>query len=359
MNNQAEARAWAHGSTATPTTPPAKTRGLQLLTESRQKTQRRCQREEQLRYQLGYVPCSSSDALRFGALFHFGLEAWWLATVDRLAAGLAAFAEHASEGLDQFELVRAEELLRGYDARWGDESYETIAVEAEFRTPLVNPESNGLSKTFERAGKIDVIAYDPTRRKVIVEHKTSGEDISSGSSYWARLRMDGQVSGYFRGAESLGHAVEECLYDVIGKVGLKPYKATPLESRKYLKSDPTKLHANQRERDETPEEYRARVREHIATHPDDYYQRAPVVRLESEMRAYDLETWQQAVQMRDAQRLGIAPRNPDACTRFGSVCGYFDVCSGAAALDDESRFKRLAWAHPELTQPSKEETEHG
>lgn len=320
---------------------------MQLLTESRLKTQRRCQREEQIRYQRGYVSCSSADALRFGTLAHYGLEALWLAGSDRLAAALAAIAAHATEHSDVYEIVDAEELLRGYDARWGDETYQVIAVEAEFRTPLINPETLAPSKTFERAGKCDVLAFDFRNRKVLIEHKTSGEDISPGSAYWARVRMDGQISGYFRGAESLGHLVEACIYDVIGKVSLRPKRATPPESRRYTKAGA--LDARQRETDETPEEYRARVREHIATHPDDYYQRAEVVRLDSELRAYDLETWQQATQMRDAQRLGIAPRNPDACTRFGGVCGFFDVCSGVASLDDESRFKRLEWAHPELT----------
>ena len=291
----------------------------------------------------------ASAALRLGTLIHLGLEAWWLAKDERLAAALAAVAAHA-EGFDSYDLVDAEELLRGYDARWGDEPYETIAVEQEFRTPLINPETGAASKTFERAGKIDVIAFkEDFGTKVIIEHKTSGEDISPGSAYWARVRMDGQISGYFRGAEALGHEVSECIYDVIGKVSLRPKKATPPEAQKR-KADGT-LYANQREHDETPDEYRARVREHIATHPDDYYQRAEIVRLEDELRAYDLETWQQATQMRDAQRLGIAPRNPDACTRFGSVCGFFDVCSGAASLDDDTRFQRLSWAHPELTPP--------
>lgn len=316
---------------------------LQLLTESRQKTHRRCQREEQIRYQLGYVPLTNAEALRFGTAMHKGLEAWWTGIdgTDRLGCALEAVQGLAA---DPFEAVRLECLLIGYDVRWKGETYETIAVEQEFRAPLLNPETKAASKTFERAGKLDVIAKDAKGRTVIIEHKTSGEDISPGSSYWARVRMDGQISGYFRGAEALGHEVEACIYDVIGKVSLRPYKKS---TEIKLKKDGTP-YANCRLEDETPEEYRARVLEHIAANPDDYYQRAEIVRLESELRAYDLETWQQAVQMRDAQRLGIAPRNPDACSRFGQICSYFEVCSGAASLEDE-RFTKLAWAHPELT----------
>ncbi len=324
------------------------TRRLQLLTESRKKTRRRCQREEQIRYQDGYQPISNSDALRFGSLLHVGLEAWWKAPrgSDRFAAALAAMRSAATPETDPFELVDAEELMRGYDAMWGDSPLEALAVEEEFRTALVNPETGSASKTFELAGKIDVVARD-TGRDVLVEHKSSGEDISQGSPYWARLRMDGQISGYFRGAEALGYRPEACIYDVIGKISLKPYKATPTDKRKYKATG--ELYANQRDKDETPEEYRVRVNEKICENPDAHYQRGTVIRLEEEMRAYDLETWQEATQLRESMRLGIAPRNPENCVRFGSVCGFFDVCSGSASLDDAERFKKLEWVYPELS----------
>jgi hypothetical protein len=39
---------------------------------------------------------------------------------------------------------------------------------------------------------------------LVVEHKTSSEDVTPGSFYWSRLRMDGQVSVYFDGARALG-----------------------------------------------------------------------------------------------------------------------------------------------------------
>lgn len=365
MNNQ-EAIAWAGQNTTSAAIPQAsesetvaispETSGLELMTETRAQTARRCPREENLRYEMGIVPLAAiTEPLRFGTLGHHGLEAWWNNLRDdrALEAALYAIAKMAIDDTDAFERARLEVLIEGYDARWGGEEYKPIAAELEFRAPLVNPETGGKSRTFQRAGKLDVLVRDASGRVFIVEHKFSGEDISHGSSFWARLRMGGQSAGYIRGAEALGYKVDGVIYDVIGKPKLRPYKATPEADRKY-KRDGT-LYANQRATDETVEEYRARVREEVAANPDKYYQRGTVVRLEEQMREHDLELWALSQSILFRRRAGIAPRNPDACQRYGSTCSYFAICAGEASIDDQTQFRRLEWFHPELT-PSKEET---
>jgi hypothetical protein len=365
--SHAKETAWEPGSTTSNVSPPeiestteltatvdspgvsSKKRGMELLTESRLKTRRRCAREHRLRYELGYESTGEREALRFGDLMHKALEAWWsnigFGGPVRIEAAIEAIAKNAGE--DVFERIRAEELMQGYEARWGEDCFYPIAVEAEFRAPLINPATGAASKTWTRAGKLDVLARDDNGRVLIVEHKTSSDDIGHGSTYWARLRLDGQVSGYFRGAEALGYQAEACMYDVIGKVKIRPYKSTPASARKYTKDG--KLYANQREADETPEEYRTRVREEIAANPDCYYQRGEVVRLDDEMREHDLETWQMALMMRDERRQGLAPKNPDACVRYGSLCQFFFACSGEASLEDERLYQLLPSVHPELT----------
>jgi hypothetical protein len=126
-----------------------------------------------------------------------------------------------------------------------------------------------------------------------------------------------------------------------------------VEDRKYTKTGA--LYANQREVDETPEEYAERVQRDIETHPDDYFQRGEVVRLESEIREHDLESWLQAQVMRDARRMKIAPKNPDACKRYGRLCSFFEVCTGQAQLQDASKFRQLEWVHTELTPPTEDD----
>jgi len=237
---------------------------------------------------------------------------------------------------DPFDLARAEALLCGYDVRYAEETatrYVVLAVEAEFRAPLVNPETGAASRTWQRGGRIDVILHDLQEvRDLTVEHKTTSEDISPGSPYWRRLRMDGQVSGYFLGAEALGYKPEACLYDVLGKLALRPYQP-----------------GKKRTRPETPEEYRTRCVEAIAAKPDLYYRRGEVVRLEVEAEEALFDDWQTAQQMREGERLKRFPRNPDACMKWGRACDFFDVCCGEASIEDPARFRRSEHVNPELT----------
>lgn len=324
-----------------------------LLTNSRLKASRACQRLHEYEYVLWWRLAVEPETLRFGSLFHDGQEAWWGWTPEAPVGRLAAAFEAVSGEADPFDRVRAEELLRGYDARWGAEPYEVLAVEREFRAPLRNPETGAVSRTWTLGGKLDVVVRDlRTGRVLLVEHKTSSEDITPGSEYWRRLRMDGQVSVYYVGAAALGFDVEGCLYDVIGKPTIRPLKATPVEERKYTK--PTKaepvsrLYANQREADETPEEFRARLVGDIAANPAAYFQRGEVVRLESEMTDALHDVWQLGRQIRESELAHRAPRNPDACVRFGRTCPFFGVCTGEESLEDNPRFTRST-PHPELS----------
>jgi hypothetical protein len=232
-----------------------------------------------------------------------------------------------------FDTAKAEAMLRGYDARWGDDmaEYEVVFVEAEFRAPLINPETGAASRTWQRGGKLDAgCIHKPTARRLIVEHKTSTEDIGPGSAYWQKLQMDGQVSGYFVGADALGFTADACLYDVLGKPKLRPYEP----GKKRLVA-------------ETPDEFLLRCLDAVAADPNAYFRRGEVVRLEAESAEALFDDWQTASQMREAQRFGRFPRNPDACFKWGRACQYFEVCTGQASIEDPVRFRRSE-VNPEL-----------
>jgi hypothetical protein len=195
-----------------------------LMTASRARSARACRRRHYLQYMLGYRPATDADALRFGTLLHFGLEAWWKAVqagaprAQWLAAAQLALAER---NVDQVELAKLQVLLTAYHFRWADEAafYEVLGVELQFEGPLVNPVTKAESRTWRLAGKLDVLVRDRRDGLVrVVEHKSSSEDVSPGSDYWRRLKMDGQVSVYFEGGRLLGHQVYAVLYDVVGKL---------------------------------------------------------------------------------------------------------------------------------------------
>lgn len=344
-----------------------------LLTNSRLECARRCPREEKFKYQVGYRPVADAAELAFGSLVHLALEAWWLG----VKAGLpidqwleqAWAALRAQKGVDPFDLVKAEVMVAGYHYRWGADAanYEVLAVEVTFDAPVVNPASGAESRTWRLGGKLDVLVRDRRDGEVrFIEHKTSGEDVSLGSNYWRRLRIDSQVSTYFTGAEALGHRAVGCVYDVLGKPALRPSQVPVLDERgnkvvldatgervrttqgKWRQTGDSQQGYVLQTRDETPDEYKARLVEAITKEPDRYFVRGEVVRLEQELADAQADIWATAQALRENERLGRAPRNAKACQRPGGWCPFFDVCTGAASLDDPRLFRRVTDIHPEL-----------
>ena len=276
---------------------------LPLLTASSAKTFRRCAREYRNRYELGRVRRKTTAGPQsFGTLVHAGLEAWWRAigdftlpvVFDEAIFAMRAAAAQSEQETPAVDLIRAEELLRGYHARWAEKSqldYEVLSVEQTFIAPLVNPDTNAPSRTFQRAGKLDVIVRERlTERVLVIEHKTSSEPLDVGSDYWRQLILDSQVSTYLEGGAALGVQPAACLYDVLGKPALRPATATPIESRKF-KKDGT-LYANQRLEDEPLESFRDRFRTHVFENLERYFKRAEVVRLEDEVAEAMFDDWQ-------------------------------------------------------------------
>lgn len=387
-------------------------RKLIVLTNSAEKTWRDCARLYFFSYEECVKPVESAEALAFGDRTHKALEAWWKAAkahpaptcmecgvsgrteprpeaaaepcstcdgrgIDRSQWLHAALAALESEP-DPFRRATLEALMLGYHERWSAMRWEgppydqapleVLGVEVQFEGPLVNPTTGGASKTFLNGGKIDALVRVRVDRlngvddvKVcpvyVVEHKTTSEDFSAGSPYRRRLRLDTQVSRYHGGARLLGYQdVAGVLYDVIGKPGLKPLKATPPELRKYTKptaKDPVpRLYANQRENDETPDEYQDRVLASIADGSS--FARFEVVRLEHEEHAAAVDTWQHAEAIRDARARNRWPRNTSSCTKYGRPCPYMPVCEGTSTLDNPMRYRRAETPHEELNEPQKE-----
>lgn len=231
--------------------------------------------------------------------------------------------------------------------------YRVLGVEVQFRAPIIHPDTGAEHPVFELGGKLDVLTSTG-----IIEHKTTSDDIELGSLYWRRVSaLDSQVSTYDIGLRALG-VNGECLYDVIKKPELRPYQATPEASRKYTKEkvdkktgevlEPSRLYAGQREHDETPEEYEARILEDIQARPESYFARGEIVRLEHDKAEYARDLWHYAGLIANSDRIAVYPRNTDSCIRYKRECDYFDVCSGTASIDDDTRFRTAENAHEEL-----------
>ena len=321
---------------------------MQKLTNSARNKFAACHRAYQLFYVQGKRPVIPSDALGFGTAMHALLEGVWGGSSSR-ANGEGDGGPSFNTG-DPYRDMTLKALYEGYLDRWerdDDERFEKVAAEVYFEAPLMNPETGGISKTWVLAGKIDAIAREKATGKLyIIEHKTTSQDIGPGSDYWRRLAIDGQVSGYYVGAQANGYEVENCLYDVIRKPTIKPYKATPEDKRKYNKDG--SLSKTCREFDETPEEWYHRLELDIIQRPDYYYARVEVARSADDLTDYLFDMWAVGREIADAQRLGRFSRNPQNCQSYGK-CEFFDVCSGCADIDDVTLFRNAEDPNEELT----------
>lgn len=329
-----------------------------LLTNSRLRSFQSCMRAHQYRYNEGWRALVASESLEFGSVMHAGLEAWFRWHMGgggggtALSAALLAIADKASQAdtFDDATRTKADVLMMGYDARWSGAmaEYEVLAVECSFDVALTRADGRR-ARGVHLAGKLDALVRKRVDGTIwIVEHKTSGADLSPGSTYWARLRTDSQVSAYFDGAASLKVGeIAGVIYDVLGKLAQRPYKATPVEARKYTQGG--RLYASQRENDETIEEFRLRLAEAITSEPDAYYQRQEVIRLDSEIAASRADMHEAAQLIQLTGRKGLAPRSASACHAYGRACEYLEVCEGRASLHDETKFQQLADVHPELS----------
>jgi len=271
---------------------------LPILTQSELRTYRRCAREHSLAYRQGLRSVDPDAApLRFGTAIHQALACWW-------AGFPLGEAIEAINGLDDpFELARASALFAGYVAHWKRPAGVALLVEKEFRCALTNPATGADSRTFELAGKIDALTI-LDGRKLLVEHKTTSEDISPGSPYWQRLRIDTQIPIYLRGVESLGHRADGVLYDVLAKPRLRPRK-----------SEPATL-------------YQERLFDEVTSHPERYFAQVELPILEREIDDAMADAWATARAIRESELSGRWPRNSDACVRWSRPCSYFGLCTG-------------------------------
>ena len=322
---------------------------MHLITNSRLVKFQRCARAHHYRYELGVAPLTDAPALLFGTAIHAALEAYWRAWMTTgYGATEAALVALMAQPLDEFTAAKAIVMVSAYCAKYQRLAArsEVLAVEREFACSLTDPDTGITSTRWQLAGKVDAIVKLPDGRVAIVEHKSSARDASAGSDYRARLTLDAQVGIYFEGAAAMGFAPDLCLYDVLVKPSAEPHKATPEAARKYTKAGA--LYANQRDRDETVEEFTERLCKAIEAEPDRYLIQAELVRSEDERAdcLRDVCAVVRAIEL--ARRTGYAPRSAQACFAHGR-CEYLDACHAPSIIDDPHRYRRLP-IHQELSE---------
>jgi hypothetical protein len=278
-----------------------------------------------------------------------------------LAFDAAAETLDASmDGKDQNTVLVAAKclgLLMGYDRRWSRAPYRIDAVECVMTSDLYNPESGRKSRSFINAGKIDVRATDmQTGQKVILDHKTSSQDIAPDAVYWQQLAIEGQVSHYMLLEWLNANKLDYGVWDVLRKPGIAPKTLAKKdivavkETSRYfdLTMDDTELEKFAVDDRETPLMYAARLAHDCsADRPDWYFQRKTVPRLDAEIREYGIELWGHGQDILASRQSGRHPRNSGACFTYNSPCKFLGVCSGHDSIASE-KWSVKPWVHNEL-----------
>jgi CRISPR/Cas system-associated exonuclease Cas4 (RecB family) len=103
---------------------------------------------------------------------------------------------------------------------------------------------------------------------------------------------------------------------------------------------------------ENGELYEHRVARLTLDEPEKYFQRRPLVRLESELVEYADELWEMAHEILATRRRVTETRLPvrssGSCMNYGRACEYLGICSGHDS-PDSPKWQRRESVHSELS----------
>lgn len=323
------------------------------ITTSELSTYAACARRWYLKYELRLSPSTKSEALRFGSCWHLAMEHRWNGATyeDALTAALTA----SGDDVDALMASQIAGMLAGYYERYGenDDTVLKLYAEVPFRYPLRG------SKTFDVAGKIDGLGITHGGEYVLVEHKSSGEDIAPDSDYWMRLRHNAQLFQYVCAARKHGWNITRIIYDVSRKPLIKPYADKPTldadglkvvmcDGVRVMKADGTPKQTATKDGEfvvsapETMDEYAERIAADAKARPEWYFARREVPILEHEVAEFETQRlavtkiilMQRALSRKCAKPEHAYPRNVG-----GMACKFCDMrnlCLGGYTLDENA-----------------------
>jgi hypothetical protein len=293
---------------------PKVTAGIRRVSHSELISFQTCTRLHYYQYRLRREPKTTAEPLLVGRRVESIIKRIW-----------------RGESPDLSELPPEERALcKAYPIWWRHHTLHVKRVDIPFRVEIAG---------VQYVGELDGDGEDKGE-EVIVELKTTSEDLSPGASYWRRVaQIDPQVTTYLMAARAQGRPLRRVVWDAIRKTTLERAKATPVKKRKYTKitkAEPVaRLYANMRETDETDDEYELRVLEDIAEKPEKYFQRHDIVRYEDEHQAHLRDVAGNVRLMQLVESMPEAPRNVNSCFKWGRICPYLPVCLGEDRIDND------------------------
>lgn len=273
----------------------------------------RCFKECRRRYKYEYIdllkPAVKPTALEIGTLYHRMLESYITDGTTEINL--------KEEEVDEVNLAIAQAMATAY-VKWSQEQdLEFVEVELPFIVSV------GHGKRLK--GKIDAVV-ERNEEYFLVEHKTTSQ---YNEEYLQSLMLEEQPTNYLYAFNKMVDHAElgginkkavGMFYLIVEKPTIKPYKATPIEQRKYKKDG--SLYANQREFDETLEEFKERLAKWYAE--EERIHRHFIYRKANELKEHIEDLQLQIKDLIRAEADGTYYRNPASCKIFG--CPYRALC---------------------------------
>lgn len=287
---------------------------MERISASRLSTFRECPRKYQHTYIRGKVAIGEPAALTFGRAWHSALEQWWLNGPE---AAIAWLIDKAGE-ISAEDGAKIAAMLAHYNPP--RQQYTVVGVESEYEVPIINPETSVRSRGYTFFLRLDAEVRDAAGTRLIVEHKTTSDEIVGFGPYWQRLQVDAQVAFYMIATGCRG-----VLYDVVRKPMLRISK---VDEQKAAGSGL-----------ELSMAYQQRVEEAIAAEPERYYQFRAIEKTADDLAEARADLYEQVQMLHNCHRRGMFPRNSNACRTLYGTCPYLGVCTGMENLDDDTRFR--------------------
>lgn len=248
----------------------------------------RCPREWYYAYSLRLRPRTETRSQARGHAIHAAIAAWHAGAPPLVAAD------------DPYDAARWTAMVATYAA---------TVQRAPTQRAEVPIDAASIGHGVRLHGVVDALDDD-----VLVERKTTSDDISIGSAYWRRLRLDPQIHLY-------AHAT----------------------GRWQVRYEVLRVPAHRPSKDETAEGFGTRVAAAISIEPERYVASADITLRGVDVEAARADAVAVARRIRANAKLGArAPRHTSQCVRHHTLCSYHDVCSGIASIFDAMRFERRA-----------------
>tara|TARA_R100001082_G_scaffold104366_1_gene75672 strand:+ start:2143 stop:3282 length:1140 start_codon:yes stop_codon:yes gene_type:complete len=252
------------------------------------------------------------------------------------------------QGANPYEVASAAALIKEYDQYHDNSIHEVVSVEQTLTTTIPGTR-------FTLTGRFDTMLRNSRGELINLEHKTTGQNLDNRfHPQLTKTSFDRQISLYHLLSYLNGKMVAETQLDVIRKVSLRP-KALPrgtdelifgsrLEieqedsyfGHKLSQESLTKYQSGNLKK-ETPEMYGARVCNAIAEDQPKYFKRKTgITRSVKEMKFALQQLVMVAKEIERAEDDKLFYQNTNSCHAYGSVCPYFQLCSGTDSLDSET-----------------------